>query len=107
MRAKPMQITLPALGTVALLALAACGDTGMQEAPAADRAPPNVLEQACLIAVADETGNQDVVLKASEPVTGGTSVLVGVGPTQAPWQCIARSDGSTGNIMFMGDEGAL
>ena len=85
------------------LALTACAESAMQEAPAAARSAPNVLEQACMIAVADQTGNEDVVLKASSPVADGTQVLVGVGPTQAPWQCIARNDGSTGSIIFMGD----
>lgn len=92
-------------GGIALLALSACGDS-MQEAPAADRAAPNVAEQACLIAVSDETGNEDVVLLGSAFSQAGTSVRVGVGPTQAPWQCI-YDNGGTRDIMFLGDEGAL
>lgn len=68
---------------------------------------PTMAEQACLRAVTAETNNPDVVLLGSSFSEAGTEVMVGVGPQQAPWQCIAYSDGSTSRPMSMTNEGSL
>jgi hypothetical protein len=88
---------------VALLALTALGacvdDTGA--------AAPGPAEQACLAAVSGTTNNGDVALLSSSFSQAGTEVIVGVGPDRAQWRCIAYSDGSTGGIMSLTDEGSL
>lgn len=88
----------------ALVLLAACDDTGSTTAASS---VPSAAEQACLRDVTATTSNPDVVLLGSEFSEAGTLVRVGVGPDQAPWQCIAYSDGTTDGISFMGSEGAL
>jgi hypothetical protein len=70
-------------------------------------ATPGPAEQACLRAVAKENNNADVVLLRSEFSQAGTTVIVGVGPQRAPWECIAYSDGSTSRPMSLTNEGAL
>ena len=54
-----------------------------------------------------ETGNPDVVLLSSSFSEAGTEVIVGVGPQEARWQCIAYSDGSTSRPMSLTNEGYL
>ncbi len=68
---------------------------------------PTAAEQACLRDVTAVTNNPDVVLLGSEFSEAGTMVRVGVGPDQAPWQCIAYRDGTTDGIMSLTDEGSL
>ncbi|MFY9212012.1 MAG: hypothetical protein WAO69_12855 [Aestuariivita sp.] len=68
---------------------------------------PSAAEQSCLRAVTVETSNPEVVLLSSSFSQAGTEVLVGVGPNQAPWQCIAYSDGSTSRPMSLTNEGTL
>lgn len=70
-------------------------------------AAPTPEEQTCLAAVSQETNNGDVAVLSSEFSQAGTFVTIGVGPDRAPWKCIAYSDGTTGDVMFMGSEGAL
>lgn len=64
---------------------------------------PNAAEQACLRDVTAETNNPDVVLLGSEFSEAGTLVRIGVGPSRAPWKCIAYSNGTTAGIEFMGE----
>lgn len=64
---------------------------------------PTEAEQACLRDVTVATNNPDVVLLGSEFSQAGTFVRVGVGPSRAPWKCIAYSDGTTAGIEFMGE----
>ncbi len=96
-----MTRTICAAGIAALTALAGCDDTATDVART-----PTVAEQSCLLAVTNETNNPDVTLLGSEFSEAGTFVRVGVGQDRAPWQCIAYADGSTGGVMFTGDEGA-
>lgn len=84
--------------------LAACiDDTG----GAVATAKTTDAERACLRRVAEETGNPVVAVLGSEPSEAGTSVRIGVGPNTAPWQCTAYSDGSTGGVQSLTDEGYL
>jgi hypothetical protein len=68
---------------------------------------PGVAEQACLRAVTAEANNPDVVLLSSSFSQAGTEVIVGVGPQQARWQCIAYSDGTTTRPISLTNEGTL
>jgi len=69
--------------------------------------PEVAAQDACRSAVGRETGNPNTSILGSDFSEAGTRVIVGVGPQQAPWQCFAYSDGSTGNITFLGNEGTL
>lgn len=86
------------------LLLGACVETG--PAPASD-IPPTPEQQDCLRDVAAETGNPEVVVLSSLFSEAGTEVIVGVGPQEAPWTCIAYRDGTTAGIQSLSDEGAL
>lgn len=94
-------------GCVGLVSLAGvlsgCMGTPSGEVSAA----PTPEEQTCLAAVSQETNNGEVAVLSSEFSQAGTFVTVGVGPDRAPWQCTAYGDGTTGEVMFMGSEGAL
>lgn len=94
-------ITLGILSGV--VALSGCDDVGMAESVAVAPSPE---EQACLRDVSAETGSPEVVLLGSEFSQAGTYVRVGLGPNAAPWQCIAYSDGTTGGVQSLVDEGA-
>jgi hypothetical protein len=98
------------------LALAACSESVDQvaslqpssgsmasDAPMRTGSPED--ENACLSAVASQTGNTVVVL-SSEFSEANTLVMVGVGPQQAPWCCLV-SKGRVAEVMSMTDEGAL
>ncbi len=92
---------------LAPLAVAACDDGSSSASSAASSVMPTEADQACLRDVTAATGNPEVVLLGSEFSQAGTYVRVGVGPDQAPWQCIAYSDGTTAEIMSLTDEGTL
>lgn len=65
----------------------------------------NADEQACLAAVAAETGNT-VALMGTETAEANTTIMIGVGPQMAPWRCLI-SRGVVQEVMFMGNEGGL
>lgn len=62
-------------------------------------------ENACLAAVARETNATGVVL-SSDFSQAATIVMVGVGPSRAPWKCLV-SGGRVSEVSFDGDEGRL
>ena len=68
---------------------------------------PNRANQDCLAAVAQTTGNSEVRILSSEPREANILVIVGVGPDEAPWQCITYGDGTTEGIMSLTNEGSL
>ena len=94
---------------LATAALAGCG--GNPDRPSTDSGTsstmPSKAEQACLRDVTRTTNNPDVVLLDSSFSQAGTEVIVGVGPQRARWRCIGYSDGSTGGIMSLTDEGRM
>lgn len=97
-----------AIGAVAAGVLAGCvEDTGS----AMPSAPGNSVEQQarvnCMAAVTSETGNNETSIISSEFSEAGTRVIVGVGSNQAPWECIAYTDGSTTRPMSLTNEGFL
>ncbi len=97
------KISVFTLFSMATLALSACDDTGGTSVSA--EATP--AQQACLRDVAAATNNTQVAVLSSAFSEAGTQVQVGVGPDQAPWNCIAYSDGTTAGIESLSDEGAL
>lgn len=100
------------LSAIALATAALVGCGGNPDRPSnggsSSSATPSKAEQACLRDVTRQTNNPDVVLMGSEPYQGGGRyVRVGVGPDQAPWQCIGYDDGTTMEIMSLTNEGGL
>ncbi len=89
------------------VALSACTETTSTGSgpSAALRSGGTVNEQACLTAVASETGNTVTVL-SSEFSQANTLVMVGVGPDRAPWRCLV-SDGVVAEVSSAVNEGAL
>ena len=95
--------------TLATAALTGCGSSSDRSSgsTSSSAAMPSKAEQACLRAVTRTTNNPDVVLLDSTFSQAGTEVIVGVGPQRARWRCIGYSDGTTGEIMSLTDEGRL
>lgn len=91
--------------TIAALALGACSETTSTGSGAPPRTAGTVDEQACLTAVARQTGNTVTVL-SSEFSEANTVVMVGVGPDRAPWRCLVNK-GVVAEVMSATDEGAL
>ena len=99
---------------VAGLAVAGCSETtnnsqgvSLTQPPSQAVQAPSAADQACLAAVSKQTNNGEVVVLSSEFSQAGTNVIVGVGSQRARWNCIAYSDGSTGEIRSLTDEGSL
>lgn len=94
-----------------LLLLPACVDTPPPQQPAYQLSAPAIRtgsqidETACLDAVARQTGNSVTVL-SSEFSQANSLMMVGVGPTRAPWKCLS-SNGAVAEITSLTNEGAL
>lgn len=95
------------LSLAAAALLAGCGAPSERPSGGSESAIPTKPEQACLRAVTQTTNNPDVVLLGSSRASGGTRVIVGVGSQRARWSCMGYSDGSTGEVMSLTDEGRL
>ncbi|TMV05493.1 hypothetical protein FGK63_15715 [Ruegeria sediminis] len=91
---------LAAFGFSSLGLVACVEDTGGSSGP-------SVAEQACLRDVTRVTNNPDVVLLSSSYSEAGTEVIAGVGEQRAQWRCIGYSDGTTGGIESLVNEGTL
>lgn len=102
-----------AVGAALLAALAACapvdGGSGSGSAGAISKAAG---ERACRQALGDFHSVDDVRVVGSEPYQGGGrfvrgSVLANFDTgARELWQCIAYADGSTGEIAYLGEDGA-
>lgn len=92
-----------ATATLAAALLSGC----VEETGSAVSGMPTAAEQACLQRTSIETNNPDVIVLRSSFSQAGTEVIVGVGPQEAPWQCIYYSDGSTTRPMSLTNEGFL
>lgn len=97
------RIVIAVLLTLPLASCETSGDGSM----AAGNDPDASARAACLRDVRLQTGNSTVAVLESSFSQAGTEVIVGVGPQQARWRCIAYSDGTTGGIMSLTDEGSL
>lgn len=60
----------------------------------------------CEAAVARETGNSQVRTLRTEFSEANNAVIVGVGPSEAPWQCLVKN-GGVGGVMSLTNEGTL
>ena len=95
-------LKLSLICVAAAVVLVGCDDAGV-----VTDSTPSAAEQACLRDVTRTTNNPDVVLLGSTFSQAGTEVIVGVGEQRARWRCIAYSDGTTGGITSLTDEGRL
>jgi hypothetical protein len=86
---------------VAAASLTGCVET----VPEAGNSVEANARAACVRAVRAETGNPDVSVLSSEFSEAGTRVVLQVGPT-GTWECYGYTDGSTGRIMSLTNEGA-
>ena len=79
-----------------LVALAGCvEDTGNAIPPMAGNSVEEDARVNCMAAVTRTTGNNETSIISSEFSEAGTRVVVGVGDNQAPWECVAYTDGTT------------
>jgi hypothetical protein len=92
--------------TAALVAVAAVAGC-VEESEAPVTAEPSLAEQACLRDVSRTTNNGDVAIMSSTFSQAGTTVIVGVGPDRARWECIGYEDGTTAGIVSLTNEGSL
>ncbi len=92
------KLTTFAVIATALVTLSGCVEqTGTMDAPL--RTGTAADEQACLSAVAAQTGNS-VSIISSEFSEANTIVMVGVGPDRAPWKCLSNG-GRVAEVMSM------
>lgn len=68
---------------------------------------PNSLETRCAARVARETGASVIGTNRIEESEAAIAIFVNVDGATAPWRCLAYRDGTIGEIMFTGDEGAM
>lgn len=92
-----------AAALAAVAALAGC----VEESSSPTASAPSLAEQGCLRDVSRTTNNGDVEIMSSTFSQAGTTVVVGVGPDRARWECIGYEDGTTAGIMSLTDEGSL
>ena len=85
-----------AIGVAASVSLAGCvEDTGMTSPGMAGNSVEDQARVNCMNAVTRTTGSNETSIISSEFSQAGTRVVVGVGSNQAPWECIAYTDGTT------------
>ena len=110
-----MQIaTFPKLLAVtAFLALGACSETTSQAPSASQPAPQQALrtgspqdEQACELAVTQQTNNPDVMTVSSEFSEANTVVILAVGQDKAQWRCLVNK-GRVAEVTSLTNEGTL
>lgn len=68
---------------------------------------PNSLETRCADRVAAETGAPVLGTNRIEESEAAIAIYVNVDGAAAPWRCLAYRDGTIGEVMFSGSEGAL
>lgn len=64
------------------------------------------LEEKCLKAVADQ-GTTVIGTNRIEESEAAIAIYVNVEGGQAPWRCLGYKDGTIGEVMYTGSEGAL
>jgi hypothetical protein len=68
---------------------------------------PDPAVATCMSAVAQQAGNPVVAPVQVAQGVSGTTVLVGVGETRAPWECRVDQTGAVVGVTSLTDEGAL
>lgn len=100
-------------GQVAELSFEGDDSAGVQDSQTMTRASDQsdaadgnaVVNNACLEAVSNETGQSDVVVLSSEFSEANSLVMIGVGSDRAPWRCLVSNDGAAQEVSFAADEG--
>ena len=93
------------------------GETGPMEAAPAQEKPakaaaakirgPGSLEEKCLARVNDVTGGGGIGTNRIEESEAAIEIYINVAGAEAPWRCLAYRDGTIGEVMYTGSEGAL
>ena len=89
------------------------GENGPAEAPAPAKAAEvkirgaNSLESKCAAKVGRETGAPVIGTNRIEESEAAIAIYINVQGGEAPWQCLAYRDGTIGDIMYTGSEGAM
>lgn len=65
------------------------------------------LEEKCLKKIADTTGGATVGTNRIEESEAAIAIYVNVQGAEAPWRCLGYRDGTIGEVMYTGSEGAL
>lgn len=68
---------------------------------------PNSLESKCAKKVGQETGARVIGTNRIEESEAAIAIYINVEGGEAPWQCLAYRDGTIGDVMYTGSEGAL
>jgi hypothetical protein len=100
-----MRLCIGGMALGALAALAACQPAASP--PATVVAPAGAAEVACVAAVQTETGTTGASVRSSQVTQAGTNVMVRVPGADAPWSCLASSDGVVAEVRYAGIAGAL
>jgi hypothetical protein len=100
-----MRLCTGATALAALAALAACQPRAAP--PAAVVGVTDPAEVACVAAVQAETGTAGASVRSSQVTAAGTSVMVSVPGSEAPWSCSASRDGGVAEVRYAGSGGAL
>ncbi|MEW9807789.1 hypothetical protein ABUE31_17505 [Mesorhizobium sp. ZMM04-5] len=103
----PWRCLVSSDGTVAELSFQGNDGDGVPEEqqPASDVSQKAI--DACLAAVAGQTGNADAKVLSSEFSEANSMVMIGVGEQQAPWRCLVSNDGAVQEVMSQTNEGNL
>lgn len=67
----------------------------------------NSLESKCLAKVGKETGARVIGTNRIEESEAAIGIFVNIEGAEAPWRCLAYRDGTVGEIMYTGSEGAM
>ena len=93
---------------------AGMGENGPVASPAQAAAPreipirgANSLETRCADKVASTTGARLIGTNRIEESEAAIAIFVNVDGAEAPWRCLAYRDGTVGEVMYTGSEGAL
>jgi len=63
--------------------------------------------KACRKAVKKKTNTKDVTVLTATSAEANNTVILGVGPAKAKWQCLVKNGAVAGEVMSLTDEGAL
>lgn len=64
------------------------------------------LEEKCLAKVGEVTGAKVIGTNRIDESEAATEIYVNVEGAEAPWKCLGYKDGTIGDVMYTGSEGA-
>ncbi|MGQ7830988.1 hypothetical protein [Altererythrobacter sp. Z27] len=68
---------------------------------------PGGLESKCLARINDMTGGGVIGTNRIEESEAAIAIYVNVSGAEAPWRCLGYRDGTIGEVMYTGSEGAM